>query len=121
MKTEDELNALNIIDDTPEMKVTQDENSTINTYSESPGLSPSVSKTIALNTNTNLNDTLDSMMTRGADGLFKCFHCGKTSKTKQDIRRHIETHLEGVTHTCNNCGKVLRSSNALRHHVVKCI
>ena len=50
-------------------------------------------------------------------GAWRCTVCGKTAKTKQDIKRHIETHLEGLSYSCNQCGKVSRSSNALNTHV----
>ena len=48
--------------------------------------------------------------------LSECNYCGKVTNRKQDIKRHAETHLEGVEHPCENCGKVLRSKNALRQH-----
>ena len=51
------------------------------------------------------------------DSKWKCTVCGKLTKTKQDIGRHIETHLDGVSHTCHQCGKACRSSNALRLHI----
>ena len=62
---------------------------------------------------------IESMAERRDDGEFKwkCTVCGKATKLKGDIRRHIETHVEGVSHSCNQCGKVSRSSNALIMHV----
>ena len=62
---------------------------------------------------------IDSLAEKVDDGDFKwkCKVCGKLVKAKRDMGRHIETHLEGVSHTCNQCGKVSRSSNALVMHI----
>jgi hypothetical protein len=60
---------------------------------------------------------IDSMTEKTVKGEYRCTVCGKTRRDKTDIRRHIETHLEGVFHPCNLCGKVSRSSDALRVHV----
>ena len=66
----------------------------------------------------NWNETLDSMVEK-IDGVWTCTTCGKTSKKKGDAKRHTETHIEGISHPCNNCGKTFRSSNALRKYIVK--
>ena len=65
-----------------------------------------------------LKTKIDSLAQRIHDGEFKwkCTVCGKTTKKKVDIGPHIETHLEGVSHTCNQCGKISRSSKALSMH-----
>ena len=65
---------------------------------------------------------LDSMMEQANDGdhTWKCTVCGKATKGKdarRDMRRHIETHLEGLAYPCNQCGKISRSSNALNCHM----
>ena len=44
------------------------------------------------------------------DGIsnWRCTVCGKTTKVGssiQDMKRHTETHLEGVSYPCNQCGK----------------
>ena len=50
---------------------------------------------------------------------WKCTVCRKTAKTKQDIKRHIETHLDGLSYKCYQCGKISRSSNGLQAHTSK--
>ena len=65
---------------------------------------------------------LDSMMEEHDDGenKWKCTVCGKATKgndARRDMRRHIETHMEGLAYPCNQCGKVSRSSNALKAHM----
>ena len=66
-----------------------------------------------------LKTKIDSLLERTNEGDFrwKCTVCGKKTKHRTDIRRHIETHIDGVSHTCNQCGKVSRSSNALVMHI----
>ena len=52
------------------------------------------------------------------DYSWKCKVCGKMTKgSLTQMKRHIETHLEGVSHTCSQCGKVSKSSTALSMHV----
>ena len=77
--------------------------------------------------NTNMEDLrvkLDSMMEKIEDGEYKwkCTVCGKANKgrtgiARQDMRRHIETHMEGLAYPCNQCEKISRSSRALIDHV----
>ena len=48
-----------------------------------------------------------------------CKICGKVMRGKnhtQDMKRHIETHLDGITYSCRICGKQFRSSHSLRYH-----
>ena len=66
--------------------------------------------------NDQLKAQLDSMMVKAEDGEIKyvCTVCGKIAKgkdwgtAKRDMRKHIETHIEGLSYTCNQCGKVSR-------------
>ena len=50
-------------------------------------------------------------------GLYRCTVCEKKIKNKRDMKRHIETHLSGLSYDCPQCGKNFRSSNSLRLHV----
>ena len=65
-----------------------------------------------------LSGQINSMMEKitGGNYKWKCTVCGKMTKQKQDISRHIETHIEGASYPCNLCGVVKRSSNALNLH-----
>ena len=49
-------------------------------------------------------------------GLHRCTVCEKKIKDKRDMKRHLETHLSGLSYDCQQCGKSFRSSNALRMH-----
>ena len=42
------------------------------------------------------NDELDSMVNEMEKGVFACTECGKSSKCKRDLKRHIASkHMEG--------------------------
>ena len=74
---------------------------------------------IAVDSNSeDLQAKIESMMESTSDEDFKwrCTMCGKTTKKRQEMTRHIESHIDGVTHPCNQCDKVSRSSNALIMH-----
>ncbi len=47
---------------------------------------------------------------------FRCTVCEKKIKEKRDMKRHLETHLSGLSYECSTCGKSFRSSDSLRHH-----
>ena len=74
--------------------------------------------------NANMGDIkgqIYSMMEKVNDGenKWKCSICGKASQNRQDVSRHVETHIEGISYPCNQCGVVKRSSNALNVHMSK--
>ena len=50
------------------------------------------------------------------NGVWRCKQCGKTAKMKHHIRSHIETHIEGVSYSCNICAKSFRSRSSLQVH-----
>ena len=58
-----------------------------------------------------LRGQINSMMEKVTEGEFKwiCTECGKASKDKQGMSRHVETHIEGVSYPCNQCEAVKRS------------
>ena len=68
--------------------------------------------------NEELEAKIDSMIEIISEGdkKFKCTVCGKGDKFKAFIKRHVETHIEGVSHVCNLCGKVSRSRKGLIDH-----
>jgi hypothetical protein len=82
---------------------------------------PVYESNIIVNSNTeDLKAQIDAMIEVIGKGVYSCTVCGKEKQGRnstQDMRRHIETHIEGVSHPCNLCGKVSRSSNALHAHV----
>ena len=65
----------------------------------------------------NLTEKIESIIEK-FNGIWTCKICGNTSKSnlKGDIKRHAETHIEGVSYSCTICGKTFRSSSPLRAH-----
>ena len=54
----------------------------------------------------NIKAQINLMMERINEGDYKwkCTMCGKMSRDRTDMSRHIETHIEGVSYPCNLCG-----------------
>ena len=50
------------------------------------------------------------------DGIWICLACVYTSNRGDNIRKHVETHLEGLCYTCNLCNKEFRSKDSLTNH-----
>ena len=52
------------------------------------------------------------------DGVWKCLACDYTSSRSYSghMRRHIETHLDGLSYPCNMCTKEFRSKPCLYEH-----
>ena len=56
-------------------------------------------------------------MLKESDGTFSCKLCGKSgSKRKDNLKKHVETHLEGLSFPCQHCSKTFRFRNALQVH-----
>ena len=78
---------------------------------------------ISLNTaqNGEIDATLDENLEVLDGGDFRCRLCGKDSfntkrNKKQNMRYHVERHMEGLTYNCHHCGKEFRSKNSLNSH-----
>ena len=56
-------------------------------------------------------------MTSEVNGVFTCTVCGKTARQKINLKKHIETHIEGLSFPCQQCDKSFRSRNSLQFHV----
>ena len=86
-------------------------------------LVPVIDNKVILNSDTSTEDhqsLIGSMMERIIDPNYswKCKHCGKLTKgSPTQMKRHIETHMEGLSYPCSMCDKVSRSSHALQAHM----
>ena len=86
--------------------------------------------------NTELEEKIDQLSERREDGLWVCNRCGKTDKlrwvlkyptflvpfenpifSRFHLRRHVETHIEGCSHSCGVCGKSFTQRAALKAHM----
>ena len=51
------------------------------------------------------------------DGVWNCMACDcKAGGKSSDIRKHVETHIDGLCYTCNICSKEFRLRRNLNHH-----
>ena len=53
------------------------------------------------------------------NGELECTVCRKIGKDVRNMRRHAETHIEGLSYSCNICDKSFRSKNSLAVHITK--
>ena len=63
-----------------------------------------------------VNKKINESFEKVSSGVYKCLICGKISKQSVEIKRHVETHLEGLSYPCQHCGKTFRSAHVLRSH-----
>jgi len=66
-----------------------------------------------------LDALVDQMMSKTVNlgqTEYVCNVCQKIMKKKQHMMKHVETHIQGVTHACNLCGKTFKTRNSLETH-----
>ena len=63
-----------------------------------------------------LENALNQHLERLGPGLYQCKLCGKTARMSTDIKKHIETHIEGLSYPCQVCGKTFSTTNSIRSH-----
>ena len=82
---------------------------------------PQNNTVVALPENTEHKEYLAEQVISNPDKSVTCKICGKTTKpnckdmgnARRDMKRHVETHIEGLSYTCPTCSKVFRSENSL--------
>jgi hypothetical protein len=52
------------------------------------------------------------------EGLWQCKVCGKTNNYKGNIKKHIETHIGGISLTCHICNKSSSTRHSLQVHIL---
>ena len=72
---------------------------------------------VSTNEMAEVNEKINQSFEKVASGVFKCLLCDKVSKQRIDMKRHVETHLEGLSYPCQQCGKTFRLKHSLRNHV----
>ena len=56
----------------------------------------------------------------GSKRHWACKVCGYKSKSKDHVRIHVETHIEGLEYVCDLCGKITKTSAAFGVHQYRC-
>jgi len=49
--------------------------------------------------------------------VWKCTECNKVSKTKANLKLHVEIHMTGLSFLCKYCDKVCKTRNSLNFHM----
>ena len=79
-----------------------------------------VEGTISLNSNggevTDHDEKLLKHISKLPDRSLQCNICVYTAKHMSDIKKHIETHMEGLSFPCPICCKIFRSRHSMRSH-----
>ena len=69
-----------------------------------------------------VEEKLMSMMERlreKSEFKWLCKVCDRRTKgSKDNMRRHVEKHIDGLSYPCLQCGKVSKSSSGLKMHMV---
>ena len=52
-----------------------------------------------------VEQTISDLITKESD-FHKCTVCGKLSKDRGNLKRHVEVHIDGLSYQCNLCEKI---------------
>ena len=66
--------------------------------------------------NLDLETVLNSLIYYSGE-CWSCRECGKTTKKKNHIKQHAETHVSGLAHVCEFCNKTFKTRNTLSNHI----
>ena len=66
-----------------------------------------------------IDEKLSEYIVKGEGGVYTCEYCGKTARDSFNMRRHVETHMEGLSFPCQSCDKIFRSRHSLATHKSK--
>ena len=50
------------------------------------------------------------------EGIYHCRVCNYAKRSKSDVKKHIETHINGLSYSCSDCAKTFRSRDSLKNH-----
>ena len=53
------------------------------------------------------------------NGVWRCKQCNKTSHRRDDLRRHAETHVSGLSFACDYCSEYFITRARLYRHNVR--
>ena len=61
----------------------------------------------------------ETMYEQWFQGMWGCKICGYTSPFKNNMKKHVEKHIEGSAYPCGRCGRSLKTTESLRIHYLK--
>ena len=50
------------------------------------------------------------------DGMYYCLYCEKENWHRGHMKNHVESHMEGLSYSCEKCGKIFGSRNSIQSH-----
>merc|ERR1712129_110684 len=69
----------------------------------------------------NLNAQIENNITKttNTEGLtgYQCTTCNKFSKNKQNLKKHVEIHMEGLSFPCQLCDRTYKTRNTFHSHM----
>ena len=73
-----------------------------------------------VSTDFDVETRIDSLLKRVPDNEGKygwqCIQCNKFSKSKTNLKKHVEIHIEGLSFPCKYCDKICKTRNSLNLH-----
>ena len=65
---------------------------------------------------TRMRSKFEELIVLEEDKMYRCTVCERRMSHRGSMKRHLETHLTGLSYDCPNCGKNFRYSNSLNNH-----
>jgi len=63
-----------------------------------------------------VDSKFQELVVQEEDKNYRCTVCEKRMSHKTNMKKHLETHMTGLSYDCQHCGKTFRSSNLLNVH-----
>ena len=68
--------------------------------------------------NFDLKETINEMIIKDNDS-FRCKTCGKGDKRLDNMKKHVEIHIDGIAYDCPLCDKTFRSKSSYNNHMYR--
>eukprot|EP00092_Neocalanus_flemingeri_P082237 GFUD01102903.1.p1 GENE.GFUD01102903.1~~GFUD01102903.1.p1 ORF type:complete len:132 (-),score=28.41 GFUD01102903.1:24-392(-) len=59
---------------------------------------------------------IESLYQKQPSGDFTCVTCGYLNRLKQNMQKHVETHIDTPGYICSYCYKQFKTKNSLNTH-----
>jgi len=64
-----------------------------------------------------VDQKIESLIQKNPEGGYLCAACGRINRSKGDLRKHVETHVDTPGYHCNFCGKQFKTRHCLSSHL----
>jgi len=64
-----------------------------------------------------VDEKIEHLIGRCLEGGYMCHVCGYNNSTRQNMKKHVETHIQTAGYPCNFCQKLFKTRNSLNTHV----